>query len=516
MKYARMLAATLALVASTAHAAYTLVPYDSRGTGGPAEAVAIGDVDGDGRTDVVVTTGYADDEQFRSLVLVHLQQPDGAFAVALKFPYPPSNSSELAIGNLDSDRAQEIVVGHGSGITILDWDIARGVPSVSSHTHGNTWYRESQNVAFVDINRDGALDVVGKGFGADVLVYVGDGQGGVRNIVRIPLGLSGYNDLTVGDFNGDGFEDYAVMSSVLRTYVVLNNGLAAANPTVRVIQPTGSSAYPALTGGDFNDDGLDDLAMATDFLEAGFFTQNTAHQLASSGVLSLGSSPTGLLGHDFDLDGRDDLLVNMSQAPLTLFLQNAGGVSEHLQISYMPDHQRDVFDAGDIDGDDCTDLAIVRQSEFVVYRGEGCQPVADLAVNLGLTATTVAVRLDNFGAAAAAAPETTLTLSVSMGTLALGTLPAECTIAAQDAASARITCLGADLAADSSRTLLLPVVVGSNDIRSALTAAASTHTTTVDLHPENNTARRLARVPGLTIGNRHSAVPYSRQFPGRQ
>ena len=67
MKYACMLAATLAFVASTAHAAYTLVPYDSRGTGGQAEAVAIGDVDGDGRTDVVVTTGYADDEQFRSL-----------------------------------------------------------------------------------------------------------------------------------------------------------------------------------------------------------------------------------------------------------------------------------------------------------------------------------------------------------------------------------------------------------------------------------------------------------------
>ena len=203
--------------------------------------------------------------------------------MALKFPYPPSNSSELAIGNLDSDRAQEIVVGHGSGITILDWDIARGVPSVSSHTHGNTWYRESQNIAFVDINRDGALDVVGKGFGADVLVYVGDGQGGIRNMVRVPFGLSGYNDLTVGDFNGDGFEDYAVMSSVLRTYVVLNNGLAAANPIVRVIQPTGSSAYPALTGGDFNDDGLDDLAMATDFLEAGFFMQTAAHQLASSG-----------------------------------------------------------------------------------------------------------------------------------------------------------------------------------------------------------------------------------------
>ena len=217
-----------------------------------------------------------------------------------------------------------------------------------------------------------------------------------------------------------------------------------------------------------------------------------------------------MLGHDFDLDGRDDLLVNMSQAPLTLFLQSAGGLSEHLQISYMPDHQRDVFSAGDIDGDDCTDLAIVRQSEFVVYRGEGCQPVADLAVNLGLTATTVAVRLDNFGVAAAAAPETTLTLSVSMGTLALGTLPAGCTIAAQDARSAQLTCIGANLAADSSHTLLLPLSVASNDIRSAFTAATSTSTTTVDLHPENNTARRSAMVPGMTIGNRHSAVPYPR------
>ena len=502
MKYARMLAAVLALAAPMAHA-YTLVLHDSLGTGGPARSVAIGDIDGDGRKDIVATLGYAEDEQVRFLALVYLQKSDGTFAAALKYPYAPSDKSEVAIANLDSDLAQEIVIGRTTGITILDWDTSRGVQSVGSRTYGNEWGRPSEHIALLDINRDGALDVVGKGWGPDILLHVSDGQGGIRNIIRIPLGINGLNDLAVGDFNADGYQDYAVMSSVLRAYVILNNGVAGPSPFIRIVNPnpTGVALEPALTSGDFNDDGRDDLIMVVDTTELGFFTQTADHQLVLADTLDTETFPVVLLGHDFDLDGRDDLLAQFGEVPLRLFLQAADGLSEPLEFDNLAGQ---VFAAGDIDGDDCTDLAIAKGPEMMIYRGEGCQPIADLAVTLGLTDTAVAVRLDNFGATAAAAPQTTVTLAVSRGTLSLGALPANCTILAQAVRSTRLICGSTDLAPGDNRMLLFPVSVAGS-VFNHLTASASAKTTTVELQLENNVTRKSAQIPRLILGSQRSA-----------
>jgi hypothetical protein len=500
MKHARMLAATLALAVPMAHA-YTLVLHDSRDTGGGANSVAFGDTNGDGRKDIIVTTGYAAEEQFRYFALVHLQQPDGTFAVALKYPYPPSERSEVSIANLDGDLAQEIVVGHSAGITILDWDTTRGQQSMSSRTYGNEWGRPAENIALLDINRDGVLDVVGKGFGRDVLLHVSDGQGGIRNIIRIPLSINGYNDLTVGDFNADGYQDYAVVSSVLRAYVILNNGITEPSPPVRVINPnpTGVAVAPKVTSGDFNDDGRDDLVMVVDATELGFFTQTADHQLVLADTLDTESYPATLLGNDFDLDGRDDLLMQLFDGPLTLLLQAAGGVLEPIEFENVPGRN---FAVGDIDGDDCTDLVIAR-GEMAVYRGEGCHPIADLAVTLSLTDTVVAVRLDNFGAAAAAAPETTVTLTVSKGTLSLGALPRGCAITAQEMRSTRLVCSSTDLAAGDDGTMLFSVSI-TGSVFNHLTASASTKTTAVELHLGNNEARKSAQIPRLALGSQRS------------
>lgn len=508
MHHARILAAMLSLVASTTHAAYTLAPYQTRSTGSWADAAAIGDVNGDGRNDVVVTTTYYFDEINDYKVFVYLQQPNGTLAEPVKFPYPGANRNGLAIGNLDKDKAQEIVIGHGGGITILDWDTSRGVQAVRSRTHYSPWERAADDVVLLDANRDGALDIVGQSWSDGAVLFVGDGQGGVHRMVDVPTPVDGYNDLDGGDFNGDGHADFVVLSGQgqTRAYVYYNNGTEGFSSPYEIDPNPGEFVtIGALGSGDFNGDGRDDLTIMRDRTEVALFMQDGNGQLQPADILDSNSDPNAMVGHDLDLDGREDLLVQHGGGSLGFYLQADNGLSDEQIFAgpYGTWFNTQGVAAGDIDGDLCPDVAVANYNYgLVLYKGEGCHPVADLAVNLGLTATSVALRLDNFGAKAAASPETTAALSVSLGTMALGTLPAGCTIDAQDARSARITCSGNDLAAGASRTLIVPVSIQTSDRRNALTVSASANTPTVDLHLENNAARKSLRVPGLPAGHR--------------
>src|SRR5690606_19860766 len=127
---ARILAAGFMLAAPTVHAAYGLAPSEVHPIGSWPDAAAVGDVNGDGRDDVVVSTTYYFDEGNDYQVLVYLQQADGSPAPPLRVPYGFANQTSLVVGNLDRDAAQEIVLGHGGGIMIIDWDQERLWPVV--------------------------------------------------------------------------------------------------------------------------------------------------------------------------------------------------------------------------------------------------------------------------------------------------------------------------------------------------------------------------------------------------
>jgi hypothetical protein len=117
-------------------------------------------------------------------------------------------------------------------------------------------------------------------------------------------------------------------------------------------------------------------------------------------------------------------------------------------------------------------------------------------MSIGLTSTVAAIRLQNHGGADAQVPQADVTLSITHGSLSVGSLPAGCTMQSQTTAIARIRCDMPTLAAAGSTTMLLPLSTVAADVRATLRANASVTTTTVEVHLQDNMAstwRRLTR-----------------------
>src|SRR5215472_1272480 len=98
---------------------YRLGTYVAHPVGSWPDAVAIGDVTGDGRADVVLTTTFYFDALNDYCVFVFPQQPDGTLGAPMRFPYlATANRNGIVLVDLNEDGILDVVVGHETGITV--------------------------------------------------------------------------------------------------------------------------------------------------------------------------------------------------------------------------------------------------------------------------------------------------------------------------------------------------------------------------------------------------------------
>lgn len=143
----------------------------------PPSNVAAGDVNGDGRLDLVLPIGQ------EGKLAVLLGSGTGAFQPAPGSPLPlPEAGGEMALADLNGDGRLDVALANHDtyNVTILSGDgrggftPAPGSPVVARagnrpHTHG---------LAVADLNRDGKPDLVTvNSTDQDVSVLLGDGQG---------------------------------------------------------------------------------------------------------------------------------------------------------------------------------------------------------------------------------------------------------------------------------------------------------------------------------------------------
>ncbi|WLQ13622.1 VCBS repeat-containing protein [Hahella aquimaris] len=333
------------------------------------DAVGFGDVDGDGDMELVaVSSYYFDAENDYSVFVFH---PTAAgLGEPTRIGYQATgNRNGLSIADLDGDGAEEIIVGHGQGLTIITQDGAGGFQtSLVGSAAADT-------LDAVDINRDGIPDLIGLPWSAPATQYFGAGDGSIAYQTTLATNASGYNDQALGDFNHDGVMDLAIMSgqgSGPDFSLHLHNGVDAFTAAMPFYLDLNDRAS-GIASGDFNGDGRDDLVIARGRNSPTYlwvYTQNAAGAMDTPVQLTSHDIPETLRAADLDGNGYDDILVlHGGWNTLGVYLNGPDGMGEETRVSipYASHYDPEGLAVADTDGDGCPDMiAIADYNQGVV------------------------------------------------------------------------------------------------------------------------------------------------------
>jgi len=382
-------AAAFAIATGVAGAAGTLFqPYQAVAVGSSPEAVAIGDVTGDGRPDVVMTTGFDFDPANDYRVWVFAQTESGGLADPVSYPTGDTRRPlSVAVGDITGDGRLDVVVGlDGSGVQVYAQlaDGTLGAPANHPTPNGRL-------VRLGHLDGDGRLDVAAVGWGTNtVSVLLDDGDGGLQPPVEYPAEHAGYEDLEIGDVTGDGLHDLVVMSGQL--YSVPNisvlpqqtGGGFGSAATYRVDANLESTFNTNGIGiGELSGDGRLDVVASfggnRPSSRIAFFNQTEEGTLAEPIVYASYDIPEPVEVADVDLDGRDDVVTlhgGWNRAGVYAQHVVGGFAGEDLYpIPYASHYESHGLALGDVSGDGRPEVVLADYNHgLVVLYSEPAEP----------------------------------------------------------------------------------------------------------------------------------------------
>ncbi len=322
----------------------TFRAYTEYATDKPTQDIAAGDLNGDGKVDLVATNI---DPQVGLTVL--LGNGDGTFGAPVNYSNDTgADAPSIVLADFDHDGRLDAAVAHqlncfaGPCVVANSISLWRGV--------GDGTFQPSQQLtvgpglyelAAADLNNDGHTDLAVAAMSGKVFVLLGNGDGTFRQLPDLMLVANVDNtDIEAADFNGDQIQDLVVAADAdHRTIVMLGNGDGTFRVSASV--PDAIQERPGRqTVADFNGDTFQDVAIGMSnccslngdgalgilFGNGNGTFKPVVRYLVPGAVMAYAGGVAD--ASDFNGDGRKDILLQIrGNNPGTTILLNTTGTA---------------------------------------------------------------------------------------------------------------------------------------------------------------------------------------------
>lgn len=339
-------------------------PAQSYDVANPGSALAAADLNGDGRADLALNTGDGTPDQ----LVVLYQGAGGAFERAVHFDTDAGASRgrvrNVLTGDVNADGRVDVVLHLDRGLNVF---LQRNGTFADRAFQAMDLPGLTQ---LADLDGDGVADLALAGGGISVRRGLGDGTFGAPVVVDVAL--MAVSELVIADVTGDGRNDLVAVDNIWAYGEVVVFPQLAGGGFAPGVRTSAGGSRGRLATGDFNSDGRLDVAVTHTVVAGGAIEEvRFLIQRPDGTLLSAGDVAADRLGPiraaDVDGNGRTDLvgMVEGARSEVYVVLHGDDRRMAEQRVHLMPfasTFDSTGFVVADVTGDRRPDVAVVNDN----------------------------------------------------------------------------------------------------------------------------------------------------------